>query len=153
IAGLGIARTFQNIRLFNQMTVLDNILLGMDSQLKSGFWSSVLRLPSFWREREEATLQAFAMLEFVGLQHQIDELAENLSYGHQRRLEIARALAMRPKLLLLDEPAAGLNHSESKSLMELIHKIRDGGTTVILIEHDMQVVMGISDHILVLDHG
>jgi len=152
-AHAGIARTFQNIRLFNQMTALDNVLLGMDTRLRTRFWHAALRLPLFWRERRDATDKAIAILRFVGLDREVNQLAENLSYGHQRRLEIARALAMQPKLLLLDEPAAGLNPAESQALMELIRKIRNRGITVLLIEHDMQVVMGISDRIAVLDYG
>jgi branched-chain amino acid transport system ATP-binding protein len=152
-ARAGIARTFQNIRLFNQMTVLDNVLLGMDTQLRTRLWHAALRLPLFWRERQEATQRAVEILRFVGLENEANQLAENLSYGHQRRLEIARALAMKPQLLLLDEPAAGMNPNESRDLMALIHKIRERGITVLLIEHDMQVVMGISDRITVLDHG
>jgi ABC-type branched-subunit amino acid transport system ATPase component len=152
-ARAGIARTFQNIRLFNQMTVLNNVLLGMDSQLQTRLWHAVLRSPLFWRERRQAEGQAVEILRFVGLGRELNELAENLAYGHQRRLEIARALAMKPQLLLLDEPAAGLNPAESKELMELIHRIRERGVTVFLIEHDMQVVMGISDRVAVLDYG
>ena len=152
-AHAGIARTFQNIRLFNQMTVLDNVLLGMDTRLRTRFWHAALRLPLFWRERREATGKAIEILRFVDLDREVNQLAENLSYGHQRRLEIARALAMQPKLLLLDEPAAGLNPAESQALMELIRQIRERGITVLLIEHDMQVVMGISDRIAVLDYG
>jgi len=152
-ARAGIARTFQNIRLFSQMTVLDNVLLGMDTQLRSGFRHAALRLPSFWREQMEATRKALEILRFVGLEQEVNQLAENLAYGHQRRLEIARGLAMQPKLLLLDEPAAGMNPAEVSSLMQLIRKIRERGVTVFLIEHHMQVVMGISDHIAVLDHG
>ncbi len=152
-ARAGIARTFQNIRLFNQMTALDNVLLGMDSQLRTRVWHVALRLPLYWRERDESARQAMDILRFVDLDREANQLAENLSYGHQRRLEIARALAMQPRLLLLDEPAAGMNPAEAQELMKLIHNIRDRGITVLLIEHHMQVVMGISDHIAVLDHG
>ena len=152
-ARAGIARTFQNIRLFNQMTALDNVLLGMDSQLRTSVWHAALRLPLYWRERDEAVQRAMDILRFVDLDRDANQLAENLSYGHQRRLEIARALAMQPRLLLLDEPAAGMNPAEAQELMKLIHDIRDRGITVLLIEHHMQVVMGISDHIAVLDHG
>ena len=152
-ARVGIARTFQNIRLFNQMTVLDNVLLGMDSQLCTRFWHAALRLPLYWREQQESVRRAMEILRFVDLDREAHQLAENLSYGHQRRLEIARALAMQPRLLLLDEPAAGMNPAEAQALMKLIHDIRDRGTTVLLIEHQMQVVMGISDHIAVLDYG
>jgi len=152
-ARTGIARTFQNIRLFNQMTALDNVLLGMDTKLRSRFWHDALRLPLFWRERREAAQRAMDVIRFVGLDKEADQLAENLSYGYQRRLEIARALAMNPQLLLLDEPAAGMNPAETRELMALIQKIRERGVTVLLIEHDMRVVMGISDRIAVLDHG
>lgn len=153
VARAGIARTFQNIRLFGQMTVLDNVRLGMDTRLRTRFWHAALRLPLYWHERRESVQQAMEILRFVGLEREADQLAENLSYGHQRRLEIARALAMQPDLLLLDEPAAGMNPAEAQELMKLIHDIRDRGITVLLIEHQMQVVMGISDRIAVLDHG
>jgi branched-chain amino acid transport system ATP-binding protein len=152
-ARAGIGRTFQNIRLFNQMTALDNVLLGMDSQLRTRVWHVALRLPLYWRERDESAKRAMDILRFVDLDREANQLAENLSYGHQRRLEIARALAMQPRLLLLDEPAAGMNPAEAQALMKLIHDIRDRGITVLLIEHHMQVVMGISDRIAVLDHG
>jgi ABC-type branched-subunit amino acid transport system ATPase component len=152
-ARAGIARTFQNIRLFNQMTALDNVLLGMDSQLRTRVWHAALRLALYWRERDESARQAMDILRFVDLDREANQLAENLSYGHQRRLEIARALAMQPRLLLLDEPAAGMNPAETQELMKLIHDIRERGITVLLIEHHMQVVMGISDRIAVLDHG
>lgn len=152
-ARAGIARTFQNIRLFNQMTAIDNVLLGMDSRLRARFWHAALRLPLYWRERREAEERAMEILRFVRLDHEAHRLAENLSYGHQRRLEIARALAIQPRLLLLDEPAAGMNPAEAHDLMKLIHDIRQRGITVLLIEHHMPVVMGISDHIAVLDHG
>ncbi len=152
-ARAGIARTFQNIRLFNQMTVLNNVLIGMDTQLRTQLWHAALRLPLFWRERREAEKSAVEILRFVGIDRHLNELAENLSYGDQRRLEIARALAMKPKLLMLDEPAAGMNPNETQGLMGLIRKIRERGVTVLLIEHHMQVVMGISDRIAVLDHG
>ncbi|HTS19624.1 MAG TPA: ABC transporter ATP-binding protein [Verrucomicrobiae bacterium] len=152
-ARAGIARTFQNIRLFNQMSALDNVLLGMDSRLQTRFWHAALRLPLFWRERRDAEQRAMEILRFVRLDSEAHQLAENLAYGHQRRLEIARALAVQPRLLLLDEPAAGMNPAEARDLMNLIHEIRDRGITVLLIEHHMPVVMGISDRIAVLDHG
>jgi branched-chain amino acid transport system ATP-binding protein len=152
-ARAGIARTFQNIRLFNQMSVLDNVLLGMDSRLQTRFWHAALRLPLYWRERQEAEQQAMELLRFVRLDQEAHQLASNLSYGHQRRLEIARALAIQPRLLLLDEPAAGMNPAEAQELMKLVHDIRQRGVTVLLIEHHMPVVMGISDRIAVLDHG
>ena len=153
VARAGIARTFQNIRLFGQMTVMDNVRLGMDSRLRTRFWQAALRLPLYWHERRESVHRAMEILRFVGLEPEANQLAENLSYGHQRRLEIARALAMQPHLLLLDEPAAGMNPAEAQELMKLIHDIRGRGITVLLIEHQMQVVMGISDRIAVLDHG
>ncbi|MGH8595234.1 MAG: ABC transporter ATP-binding protein, partial [Gammaproteobacteria bacterium] len=152
-ARCGIARTFQNIRLFQQMTVLDNVLIGMDTQLSTNFWHASIRLPRFWREHRQASQQAMEILRFVGLAKESDQLAVNLSYGHQRRLEIARALAMKPRLLFLDEPAAGMNPAEARELMALIQQIRNRGITVLLIEHHMAVVMGISDRIVVLDHG
>jgi ABC-type branched-subunit amino acid transport system ATPase component len=152
-AQAGIARTFQNIRLFNEMTALENVLIGMNTRLRSGFWHAALRLPLFWRETATATAQARELLRFAGLEGEADQVAENLSYGHQRRLEIARALALQPRLLLLDEPAAGMNPSEAQRLTQLIRQIRERGITVVLIEHHMRVVMDISDRILVLDHG
>lgn len=153
IAKSGIARTFQNIRLFQDMSVLENVIVGMDTKLCANFWDAALRLPRFRREKRESVATALALLNFVGLQDEALLAASSLSYGHQRRLEIARALASSPKLLLLDEPAAGMNPSESLDLMELIRKIRERGITVMLIEHHMKVVMGISDRIVVLDHG
>jgi len=153
VARAGIARTFQNVRLFGQMTVLDNVRLGMDSRLRTRFWHAALRLPLYWRERRESVQRAREILRFVGLEREAHQLGENLAYGHQRRLEIGRALAMEPRLILLDEPAAGMNPAEAQELMKLIHDIRERGVTVLLIEHQMQVVMGISDRIAVLDHG
>jgi branched-chain amino acid transport system ATP-binding protein len=153
IAASGIARTFQNIRLFQEMTLLENVLVGMDTKLRTRFWHIVLRLPLYWRERRESAARAMELLRFVELADQANATARNLPYGHQRRLEIARALASRPKLLLLDEPAAGMNPFETVELMALIRKIRDSGVTVLLIEHHMRVVMGVSDRIAVLDYG
>ena len=141
---LGIARTFQNIRLFPDMTVLENVWSGWTPSSRRRFWHIVLRTPLFWRERRETRRRAHELLEFVGLDDKCNELARNLPYGDQRRLEIARALATEPKLLLLDEPAAGMNPAETVELMDLIRKIRDRGVTVLLIEHHMSVVMGIS---------
>ncbi len=152
-ARMGLARTFQNIRLFNQMTTLDNVLIGMDTQLRTHFWDALLRLPAYWREGRDATVAAKELLRFVGLEQEAGTLAENLPYGHKRRLEIARALALRPRLLLLDEPAAGMNPVETQALMTLIRQIRDREITVLLIEHDINLVMNISDRIAVLDHG
>jgi ABC-type branched-subunit amino acid transport system ATPase component len=152
-ARAGIARTFQNIRLFDEMTVLENVLIGMDTRLRTRVWHAALRLPLYWREQATATAEALEILRFCGLDAEAGQVAENLAYGHQRRLEIARALAMRPKLLLLDEPAAGMNPSEARELTCLIRQIRERGVTVVLIEHHMRVVMDISDRVIVLDHG
>lgn len=149
----GIARTFQNIRLFRQMSVLENVLTGMDRQLALNIWQMALRTPGLRREEAQASDKARQLLDFVGLGGREADLARNLPYGDQRRLEIARALATDPRLILLDEPAAGMNPAESADLMRLIQKIRARGVTVLLIEHHMQVVMGISDRVSVLDYG
>ena len=130
VAESGITRTFQNIRLFQQMTALDNVLVGMDTRLKTRFWHDALRLPFYWRERRESAAKAAQILEFAGLKDHALDVASALSYGHQRRLEIARALASSPSLILLDEPAAGMNPSETAQLMELIRRIRESGVTV-----------------------
>lgn len=153
IAQRGIARTFQNIRLFQEMTVLENVLVGMDTRMRTRFWHMALRLPLYWREKRETEAAAMELLRFVDLADEAGYVARNLPYGHQRRLEIARALASNPKLILLDEPAAGMNPSETVELMALIRKVRETGVTVLLIEHHMRVVMGISDHVVVLDYG
>jgi branched-chain amino acid transport system ATP-binding protein len=153
VARAGIARTFQNIRLFPDLNLVENVLVGMDSRLRTHFWHALLRLPRFFRERSVATAKAEELLAFVDLADKGDQIAKNLPYGHQRRLEIARALASEPKLLLLDEPAAGMNPAETVDLMRLIRKVRDRGVTVVLIEHHMRVVMGISDRIVVLQYG
>ncbi len=153
IARKGLARTFQNIRLFPDMTAAENVLTGMHAQLRPRFWQMALRTPGYRRKERSALGRALELLEFTGIREHAGTLADNLSYGDQRRLEIARALATRPALLLLDEPAAGMNPSETAGLMELIHRIRDTGVTVLLIEHDMKVVMGISDRVAVLDYG
>ncbi|WP_162661520.1 ABC transporter ATP-binding protein [Tuwongella immobilis] len=154
IALTGIARTFQNIRLFQNMTVLENILIGMDRKMSNNLLAMALRWPGLRRAEAECSKQAQELLRFVGLRaDQMNLLARQLPYGDQRRLEIARALACQPKLLLLDEPAAGMNPSETVELMGLIRRIRDRGVTVLLIEHHMNLVMGISDRIAVLDHG
>ncbi len=149
----GVARTFQNIRLFPAMTVVENVLVGLDRELTAHPVMMALGLPRHLNEEKQAIAKAFDLLEFVGLQGKTCELSKNLAYGDQRRLEIARALATNPKLLLLDEPAAGMNPSETVSLMDLIKKIRDRGITVLLIEHHMNLVMGISDKVAVLDYG
>jgi branched-chain amino acid transport system ATP-binding protein len=153
VTKLGIARTFQNIRLFGEMNLVENVLVGMDQHFRSGYWSCLLRPPGFWRERERMRRRAFDLLKFVDLADNAADAARSLPYGHQRRLEIARALATRPRLILLDEPAAGMNPAESADLMKLIRRIRESGVTVVLIEHDMKVVMGISDRIAVLQYG
>jgi branched-chain amino acid transport system ATP-binding protein len=149
----GIARTFQNIRLFQNMTVLENILVGRHRYSAGNWLLATIRWPKFVRREEECASAAVDLLKFVGLAGKSGQLAKNLPYGDQRRLEIARALATQPKLLLLDEPAAGMNESETVQLMELIRKIRDRGVTVLLIEHHMNLVMGISDRVAVLDYG
>ena len=153
IARTGIARTFQNIRLFQNMTVLENVLTGMERRFRAGFWRMALRTPAVRREEAAAAQQAQEWLRFVGLQAKANSLAKNLAYGEQRRLEIARALATEPRVLLLDEPAAGMNPAESAQVATLIDSLRRHGLSVLLIEHHMRVVMGISDRIVVLDHG
>jgi branched-chain amino acid transport system ATP-binding protein len=150
----GIARTFQNIRLFQHMTSLENVLVGMHARLRSGIFSSVLGTPRQRREERRAQERARELLRFSGLRGQHDELARNLSYGDQRRLEVARALATEPTLLLLDEPTAGMNPQETSAFTDFVHRLReDRGLTILLIEHDMKVVMGISDRVTVLDYG
>ena len=153
ITKMGIARTFQNIRLFPEMTALENVMVGADTHHKTSVISALFRLPRFWQEERAGRDLAHDLLRFVGIQGRAGELARNLSYGEQRRLEIARALATRPKLLCLDEPAAGFNPAEKLELLELIRKIRDTGVTVLLIEHDMRLVMGVTDRIVVLEFG
>ncbi|RIK99960.1 MAG: ABC transporter ATP-binding protein, partial [Proteobacteria bacterium] len=142
-----------NIRLFHQMTALENVLIGMERNLKERAWHAAFRLPLHRREKEAAIKKSYELLDFVGLQDKANHLASSLPYGYQRRLEIARALAADPKILLLDEPAAGMNPAEGEELVELIGKIRERGVTVLLIEHHMNVVMKISDRIAVLDYG
>ena len=153
IAQAGIARTFQNIRLFPTMTALENVLVGADAQHTTGIISALFRLPKHRREEAEGHDRAMELLRFMGLGKKADELAANLSYGDQRRLEIARAMATQPKLICLDEPAAGFNPQEKRTLMDLIRKVRDQGFTVLLIEHDMRLVMGVTDRIVVLEFG
>jgi branched-chain amino acid transport system ATP-binding protein len=153
ITKLGIARTFQNIRLFPEMTALENVQVGADSNHKASVPSALLRLPRHWREEKQGRELGLELLEFVGIDARSDELARNLPYGYQRRLEIARALATKPTLLCLDEPAAGFTPAEKDSLLQLIRKIRDTGITVLLIEHDMRLVMGVTDRIVVLEFG
>ncbi len=154
IVHLGIARTYQNIRLFANLTAVENVLVGQHTHLKSGVVGAIFRLPSFRQEEEEAVAEARRLLKFVNLAGKGDFLAKNLPYGDQRRLEIARALASRPKLLLLDEPTAGMNPRETQDMMDFIQRLRDElGITILLIEHQMRVVMGISEQVTVLDYG
>lgn len=154
ITRAGIARTFQNIRLFNNMTAIENVMVGQEAHLKSTWYGAILGLPASRRENEESEVRARELLAFVGLVGKGDMMAKNLSYGDQRRLEIARALGSKPQLILLDEPTAGMNPRETAQTTEFIQKLRDElDITVVLIEHDMRVVMGISEHIMVLDYG
>ncbi len=155
LTSLGIARTFQNIRLFNNMTVLENVLVGEHSRLQTGLLGALFRPPAVQQEERKARQKALSLLEFVGLgATKAQELAKNLSYGDQRRLEIARALASDPKLLLLDEPTAGMNPNETADLTRFIYRIRDElDLSILLIEHDMKVVMGISDRVSVMEYG
>jgi branched-chain amino acid transport system ATP-binding protein len=152
-AQLGIARTFQNIRLFEYMTALDNVKVGCHVRMHAKLWDALFKTPFARREEAEVTDRAMEYLRFVGIENRADSYARNLAYGQQRRLEIARALATQPRLLLLDEPAAGFTPQEKVELMQLVAKIIDQGITVFLIEHDMKVVMEISQLIVVLDHG
>jgi branched-chain amino acid transport system ATP-binding protein len=154
IASLGLARTFQNIRLFNLMTAEENVMVAMHSHLRSGIASTVFGMP--WQRREEHRAHDMSreLLEFVGIGKVRNEYARNLSYGDQRRLEVARALALNPKVLLLDEPTAGMNPQESAQFVDFVHRVRDEkGVSVLLIEHDMSVVMRVSERITVLDRG
>jgi branched-chain amino acid transport system ATP-binding protein len=153
IAALGIGRTFQNIRLFAYMSVLDNVLTGTHVRSRSFLWGAVTRNRRCRREEAEMRAIAMRLLEKVGLADQRDEYARNLPYGEQRKLEIVRALAGRPRLLLLDEPAAGMNNAETAELDRFIRTLKAEGLTVLLIEHDMKLVMGIADRVTVLDHG
>lgn len=153
ITRLGIARTFQNIRLFPEMTALDNVMVGADTHHKTSVVAALLHLPIHKQEEAEGRERSMELLEFMGIADRAGELARNLPYGYQRRLEIARALATKPELLCLDEPAAGFNPAEKEDLMGLIRKIRDQGYTVLLIEHDMRLVMGVTDRIVVLEFG
>jgi branched-chain amino acid transport system ATP-binding protein len=154
VTRLGVARTYQNIRLFKNMTVVENILVGRHTHMKAGIVAGVIRNRRTLQEEKDAVEEATRLLRFVGLAGRGDMFAKNLPYGDQRRLEIARALATEPKLLLLDEPTAGMNPSETQATMNLIQRLRDEvGITVLLIEHQMRVVMGISELITVLDYG
>jgi branched-chain amino acid transport system ATP-binding protein len=153
ITQLGIARTFQNIRLWGEMTALENVVVGTDARHRTSVPGALIRSPRHRREEHDAVERAVALLEFVGIADRGEEKAKNLPYGDQRRLEIARALATGPKLLCLDEPAAGFNPSEKAALIDLIRVIRDRGYTVLLIEHDMRLVMDVTDRIVVLEFG
>ena len=153
ITKLGIARTFQNIRLFPEMTALENVLVGCDAHHRTSIPGAMLRLPRHRAEERTGRARAMELLELVGIPHRADDTARNLPYGDQRRVEIARALATNPKVLLLDEPAAGFNPREKRSLSDLIRTVRDSGYSILLIEHDMGVVMNICDRITVLDFG
>jgi branched-chain amino acid transport system ATP-binding protein len=153
VTELGLARTYQLIRVFKGMTVRENVQIGAHCRTKNGVWDAILRGSKARREEQWSRERALELLRFVGIEEHRNELAGALTFGHQRRLEIARALASEPKLLLLDEPTAGMNPSEKDAMISLIHTIRDQGVTVMLVEHDMNVVMGISDWIAVLDHG
>jgi branched-chain amino acid transport system ATP-binding protein len=153
ITQVGIARTFQNIRLFRNMSVRENVLVGEHTKLKATLWGVLLRTPAEKQDEATALGEAEKLLAFVGLLDRANEFAANLAYGEQRRLELARALASQPKLLLLDEPTAGMNPSEASQVMTLIHDIRELGVTIVLIEHNMQVMMGTAEWIVALDAG
>lgn len=154
VTQMGLSRTFQNIRLFKNMTALENVKVAMHKDIKYGTFAAILRLPSYYREEERVQKQAEELLRVVGLYEKRDERASNLPYGEQRRLEIARALAADPKILFLDEPAAGMNPQETADLTALIHQIKDQfNVTIVLIEHDMSLVMNICERIYVLDYG
>ncbi|KMS81932.1 branched-chain amino acid ABC transporter ATP-binding protein [Streptomyces leeuwenhoekii] len=153
VTAAGIARTFQNIRLFSNMTVLENVLVGRHTRTKEGFWSAVLRGPGFHRAEAASRERAGELLAFVGLAHKADHLARNLPYGEQRKLEIARALASEPGLLLLDEPTAGMNPQETRATEELVFAIRDQGIAVLVIEHDMRFIFNLCDRVAVLVQG
>ncbi len=153
IVKLGVARTFQNIRLFQQLSALENVLSGRHCRTRAGLFAAMVRLPGQVREERAALARALSELQFVGLRDRATELAKNLSYGQQRRLEIARALATDPKLLILDEPAGGMNEQETDQLVELIARIKARGITTLLIEHDMSLVMRACEHLVVLEYG
>jgi branched-chain amino acid transport system ATP-binding protein len=153
VAARGIARTFQNIRLFANLSALENVMVGRHVRTKAGVWGAIARDRRTRNEEAGIQRRALELLEYVGVASRANDLAKNLPYGFQRRLEIARALATEPKLLALDEPAAGMNATETASLEALLHDIRRDGTTILLIEHDMKLVMGVCDRVLVLDYG
>jgi len=155
ITKAGVARTFQNIRLFSTMTAVENVMVGQNARMKAGLFGSIFRPPRVRKEEDRVREHAREMLGFVGLRERVfDQMAINLSYGDQRRVEIARALASNPELLLLDEPTAGMNPQESAQLTDFMNRLRDElDLTILLIEHDMKVVMGVSERVTVLDHG
>jgi branched-chain amino acid transport system ATP-binding protein len=154
IAGMGMARTFQNIRLFGTMTATENVMVAMHPHLRGGLWQTIFGTPGQRKEEHQAVDSAHELIDFCGVRGDPDEFAKNLSYGDQRRLEVARALALRPRLLLLDEPTAGMNPQESDDFIAFVRKVRDEkALTVLLIEHDMKVVMGVSERITVLEYG
>jgi len=153
ITKMGIGRTFQNIRLFSTMTVLENVMVGQYCRTSSNLLATILKSPKLVKEEKAVEDKVMEILDFLELTHLKDEIATSLPYGYQRRVEIARALATEPKLLLLDEPAAGMNSGEKVEMTNLIKKIRDKGNTILVIEHDMKLVMGISDRISVLEYG
>jgi branched-chain amino acid transport system ATP-binding protein len=149
----GIARTFQNVRLFPEMTALENVMVGADAHHKTSVLGALFRMPRHWREERAGRERSMELLRFVGIDRRAGDVSRNLAYGQQRRLEIARALATNPTLLCLDEPAAGFTPAEKEELLQLIHRIRDTGVTILLIEHDMRLVMGVTDRIVVLEFG
>ncbi|HHW45201.1 ATP-binding cassette domain-containing protein [Desulfofundulus thermobenzoicus] len=153
ITALGIARTFQNIRLFGNLSVIDNVKIGRHCRTRAGFWGAVLPLGGVRAEERGIVERSRELLDFMGLSARVEDLARNLSYGEQRRLEIARALATEPSLLLLDEPAAGMNPQEKQDLSRMVRRIRDMGITIFLVEHDMKFVMSLADRVAVLDYG
>lgn len=153
VTKLGIGRTFQNIRLFKSMSVLENVMTGLYCRTKAGLFDALMKTPKYKAEEKMSREKACEYLDFVGILDKKDEDATSLPYGYQRRVEIARAMATNPKLLLLDEPAAGMNTQEKREMQELVKKIRANGMTILLIEHDMKLVMGVSDRINVLDYG
>ncbi|MBT3359935.1 MAG: ABC transporter ATP-binding protein [Rhodospirillales bacterium] len=153
LAAMGLSRTFQNLQIFFNMTALENVMVGLHMRLDSRFWPALLRIGGIGKKEQEAREQAAELMRFVGLEAYLDTDADAMPFGALKRLEIARALASEPKIILLDEPAAGLNTTETEEIDELIRKISETGVTVVLVEHDMRLVMGVSDHILVLDNG
>ncbi len=153
LAAMGLSRTFQNLQIFFNMTALENVMVGLHLRLDSRFWPTLLRVGGIGRKEEKAREQAAELMRFVGLEAYLDAAADAMPFGALKRLEIARGLASEPKIILLDEPAAGLNTNETEEIDGLIRKISETGVTVVLVEHDMRLVMGVSDHILVLDNG